>query len=106
MACASRATACPSASTRWSADPGGTSVKADCPRGGGLVLRAAITIIRSDMPHSTVSIKIDRDRGVVVYTGAAEIGQGSDTMTAQVAAEVLGCSLSRVKVIARSEERR
>ena len=61
---------------------------------------AANSIIRSDMPHSTVNIKIDRDGGVVVYTGASEIGQGSDTMTAQIAAEVLGCSLSRVKVVA------
>jgi len=61
---------------------------------------AANSIIRSDMPHSTVNIKIDRDGGVVVYTGAAEIGQGSDTMSAQVVAEVLGCDLSRVKVIA------
>ncbi|HXZ79379.1 MAG TPA: molybdopterin cofactor-binding domain-containing protein [Terriglobales bacterium] len=61
---------------------------------------AANSIIKSDMPHSTVNIKIDRDGGVVVYTGAAEIGQGSDTMTAQIVAEVLGCTLSRVKVIA------
>ncbi len=61
---------------------------------------AANSIIRSDMPHSTVNIKIDRDGGVVVYTGASEIGQGSDTMTAQIAAEVLGCSIARVKVIA------
>jgi 4-hydroxybenzoyl-CoA reductase subunit alpha len=61
---------------------------------------AANSIIRSDMPHSTVNIKIDRDGGVVVYTGASEIGQGSDTMTAQVAAEILGCTLSRVRVIA------
>ena len=61
---------------------------------------AANSIIRSDMPHSTVNIKIDRDGGVVVYTGASEIGQGSDTMTAQVVAEVLGCDLARVKVIA------
>ena len=61
---------------------------------------AANSIIRSDMPHSTVNIKIDRDGGVVVYTGASEIGQGSDTMTAQIAAEALGCSLSRVRVIA------
>jgi len=61
---------------------------------------AANSIIRSDMPHSTVNIKIDRDGGVVVYTGASEIGQGSDTMTAQITAEVLGCSLSRVKVVA------
>src|SRR5256714_7668135 len=77
------------------------------PRGRGLgiacshyVSGAANSIIRSDMPHSTVSIKIDRDGGVVVYAGAAEIGQGSDTMTAQIAAEALGCSLSRVKVVA------
>ncbi len=77
------------------------------PRGRGLgiacshyVSGAANSIIRSDMPHSTVNIKIDRDGGVVVYTGASEIGQGSDTMTAQVVAEVLGCSLARVKVIA------
>src|SRR5579872_3684618 len=61
---------------------------------------AANSIIRSDMPHSTVKIKIDRDGGVVVYTGASEIGQGSDTMTAQIAAETLGCSLSKVRVIA------
>ena len=61
---------------------------------------AANSIIRSDMPHSTVNIKIDRDGGVVVYTGASEIGQGSDTMTAQIAAEVLGCSLGRVRVVA------
>src|SRR5271166_6303681 len=81
--------------------------KGKLPRGRGLgmacshyVSGAANSIIRSEMPHSTVNIKIDRDGGVVVYTGAAEIGQGSDTMTAQIVAEVLGCSLSRVKVIA------
>src|SRR5437667_1556403 len=81
--------------------------KGKLPRGRGLgiacchyVSGAANSIIRSDMPHSTVNIKIDRDGGVVVYTGAAEIGQGSDTMTAQIAAETLGCSLARVKVVA------
>ena len=81
--------------------------KGKLPQGHGLgiacshyVSGAANSIIRSDMPHSTVNIKIDRDGGVVVYTGASEIGQGSDTMTAQVAAEALGCSLSRVRVVA------
>src|SRR5437588_625212 len=81
--------------------------KGKLPKGRGLgiacshyVSGAANSIIRSDMPHSTVNIKIDRDGGVVVYTGASEIGQGSDTMTAQVAAEALGCSLNRVKIIA------
>src|SRR6201993_3624734 len=81
--------------------------KGKLPKGRGLgiacshyVSGAANSIIRSDMPHSTVNIKIDRDGGVVVYTGASEIGQGSDTMTAQIAAEALGCSLARVRVIA------
>src|SRR6266404_6132124 len=81
--------------------------KGKLPPGRGLGLAcshyvsgAANSIIRSDMPHSTINIKIDRDGGVVVYTGASEIGQGSDTMTAQIAAEVLGCSIARVKVIA------
>src|SRR6266481_886219 len=81
--------------------------KGKLPKGRGLgiacshyVSGAANSIIRSDMPHSTVNIKIDRDGGVVVYTGASEIGQGSDTMTAQVAAETLGCSLGRIKIVA------
>ena len=60
---------------------------------------AANSIIRSDMPHSTVNIRIDRDGGVVVYTGASDIGQGSDTMVTQIVAEVLGVSLQRVKVV-------
>jgi len=81
--------------------------KGKLPKGRGLgiacshyVSGAANSIIRSDMPHSTVNIKIDRDGGVVVYTGASDIGQGSDTMVAQIAAETLGCSLGRVKVVA------
>ena len=81
--------------------------KGKLPRGRGLgiacshyVSGAANSIIRSDMPHSTVNIKVDRDGGVVIYTGASDIGQGSDTMVAQVAAEVLGCSMARIQVIA------
>src|ERR1700721_3011643 len=77
------------------------------PKGRGLgiacshyVSGAANSIIRSDMPHSTVNIKIDRDGGVVVYTGASEIGQGSDTMTAQGAPEWMGCSLRRIRIVA------
>ena len=89
------------AAARWSERKG----KLGRGRGLGMgcshyVSGAANSIIRSDMPHSTVNIKVDRDGGVVVYTGASEIGQGSDTMTAQVAAETLGCALSRVRVVA------
>src|SRR6201997_833555 len=83
------------------------SRKGKLPPGRGLgiacshyVSGAANSIIRSDMPHSTVNIKIDRDGGVVVYTGASDIGQGSDTMVAQIVAEVLGIGLKRIKVVA------
>jgi 4-hydroxybenzoyl-CoA reductase subunit alpha len=84
-----------------------TARKGKLPPGRGLgiacshyVSGAANSIIRSDMPHSTVNIKIDRDGGVVVYTGASDIGQGSDTMVAQIVAEVLGIGLKRIKVVA------
>src|SRR5258707_1087397 len=80
--------------------------KGTLPKGRGLgiacshyVSGAANSIIRSDMPHSTVNIKIDRDGGVVVYTGASDIGQGSDTMVAQIVAEVLGINLARIKIV-------
>lgn len=39
------------------------------------------------------------DGGVVVLSGCAEIGQGSDTILAQIAAEELGTDVENVKVI-------
>jgi 4-hydroxybenzoyl-CoA reductase subunit alpha len=65
---------------------------------------AANPIIRSNMPHTTVNIKIDRDAAVTVYSGASDIGQGSDTMQVQVVAEVLGVRPQRVKLIAADTE--
>jgi 4-hydroxybenzoyl-CoA reductase subunit alpha len=60
---------------------------------------AANPILRSDTPQSTVEVKLERDGSVVVFTGAPEIGQGSDTVIAQIVAEALGCKLDRVKII-------
>lgn len=53
-------------------------------------------------PHATVHLKIDMDGGVTVHTGAADIGQGSDTVVAQSVAEVLGLPLDMIRV--RSKE--
>jgi 4-hydroxybenzoyl-CoA reductase subunit alpha len=61
---------------------------------------AANSIVRGKMPHSNVSIKIDIDGGVSVFTGTAEIGQGSDTVQAQIVAEELGLPLDQIRVIA------
>ncbi len=50
-------------------------------------------------PHATVNLKLDFDGGITLLTGAADIGQGSNTMATQVAAEVLGVNLNRIRVI-------
>lgn len=60
---------------------------------------ASNPILRSEMPHSTVQVKVDRNGSIVVFTGAAEIGQGSDTVIAQIVAETLSCNLDRVKIV-------
>src|SRR5690348_15862827 len=75
---------------------GWQSKKGKLPYGKGIgvacshyVSGAANPIVRSNMPHTTVHIKIDRDAAVTLYTGASEIGQGSDTMQFHISSEVL-----------------
>ena len=65
---------------------------------------AANPIIRSNMPHTTVNMKIDRDAAVTLFTGASEIGQGSDTMQVQIVAEVMGVRMERIKLVAADTE--
>ncbi|HTU33449.1 MAG TPA: 4-hydroxybenzoyl-CoA reductase subunit alpha [Candidatus Acidoferrum sp.] len=85
--------------------------KGKLPRGKGIgiacshyVSGAANPIIRSNMPHTTVNIKVDRDAAVTVYSGASDIGQGSDTMQVQIVAEVLGVRPERVKLVSADTE--
>ncbi len=68
--------------------------------GSHYVSGAANPIIRSTLPQTTVKLSLDREGQVTVFTGAAEIGQGSDTMHAQVVAAELGVDLRRVKIVA------
>jgi 4-hydroxybenzoyl-CoA reductase subunit alpha len=65
---------------------------------------AANPIVRSNMPHTTVNMKIDCDAAVTVFTGASEIGQGSDTIQVQITAEVLGVRTERIKLVAADTE--
>lgn len=58
--------------------------------GSHYVSGAANSIVRSDLPHTTVRITADRDGTVTVFSGASEIGQGSDTIQVQLVAEELG----------------
>jgi selenium-dependent xanthine dehydrogenase len=46
------------------------------------------------------TIEMGPDGSVTVYTGAADIGQGSDTIAAQIAAQELGIPYDRISVVA------
>lgn len=54
-------------------------------------------IFRSD--GCGTMLKIDDFGGVTVQTGASEIGQGSETVIAQIVAEELGLPLSNIRVL-------
>jgi 4-hydroxybenzoyl-CoA reductase alpha subunit len=80
--------------------------KGKLPKGKGIGLAcgffvsgAGFPIYRSDTYHGTVMIKLTEDGGtVLVYTASAEIGQGSDTAFAMIAAEALGVPLEFIRL--------
>ena len=85
---------------------GWASKRGKLPRGKGIgmacgffVSGAGYPIYRSDTFHSTATIKVQEDGGgVLLHTASAEIGQGSDTAMAMIAAETLGIPLDCVRV--------
>ncbi|HLY59977.1 MAG TPA: molybdopterin cofactor-binding domain-containing protein [Terriglobia bacterium] len=68
--------------------------------GSHYVSGAANPIIRAQMPHTTVNLSADEKGVVTIFTGASEIGQGSDTMQVQIVAAELGIPVDRVKIVA------
>jgi CO/xanthine dehydrogenase Mo-binding subunit len=55
-------------------------------------------IYPNEMPQAAVQIMVERSGRVSVLSGASEIGQGSDSVVACIAAEELGVPLEYVKV--------
>ncbi len=68
--------------------------------GSHYVSGAANPINRSDLPHSSVTLKADRDGSITIYSGASDIGQGSDIIQLQIVAEELGVPLDRLRLVA------
>lgn len=68
--------------------------------GSHYVSGAANAIVRSMMPHTTVELTLDRDGNATLFSGAAEIGQGSDTVQVQIAAAELGLDWRRINLVA------
>ncbi|THB77917.1 MAG: 4-hydroxybenzoyl-CoA reductase [Desulfobacteraceae bacterium] len=76
--------------------PNGKGIGMAC---GFFVSGAGYPIYRSDTYHGTVIVKLTEDGGTaLVYTASAEIGQGSDTAFAMIAAEALGIPLENVRL--------
>jgi 4-hydroxybenzoyl-CoA reductase subunit alpha len=77
--------------------PPGRGIGIGC---GGFVSGAGYPIYRSKFPHSNAILKVEEDGSkAVLFTGEADIGQGSDTVLAQMAAEAMGISLDCVDVV-------
>lgn len=80
--------------------------KGKMPKGRGLgigcshfVSGAAKPVQWTGQPDAVVNLKLDFDGGITILTGAADIGQGSSTVVAQIVAEVMGLDHSRLRVI-------
>lgn len=67
--------------------------------GGYYISGTAYTLYMSYKPHSSAMIRVDTEAGVTLYCGATDIGQGSDTVMAQMAAEALGVKYEDVHVV-------
>ncbi len=77
--------------------PPGKGIGVGC---GGFVSGAGYPIYRSDFPHSNAVIRVHEDAtGVSLHIAAAEIGQGSDTVLTQIAAEELGIPYDQVWLV-------
>ncbi|MCX6153403.1 MAG: molybdopterin-dependent oxidoreductase [Candidatus Kapabacteria bacterium] len=77
--------------------PKGRGIGIGC---GGFVSGAGYPIYRSKFPHSNAIIKVQEDGSkAVLFIGDADIGQGSDTVLAQAAAEALGITLDKMSVV-------
>lgn len=65
---------------------------------GFYISGSALPIIWNEYPQTVVNLKVDFDGRVTVFSGASDIGQGSDTILAQIVAEVLGLKLENIFV--------
>jgi 4-hydroxybenzoyl-CoA reductase subunit alpha len=74
--------------------PFGRGIGVGC---GGFVSGAGFPIYRSKFPHANAIIRVLEDgEGATLLIAAAEIGQGSETILSQIAAETLGLDMRDV----------
>ncbi len=72
--------------------------------GGYYISGTAYTLYQAYKPHTTVLIRVDTEGGVTVHCAAADIGQGCNTVMAQMAAEALGIHYEDVHIVSGDTE--
>ncbi|MGD2122902.1 MAG: molybdopterin-dependent oxidoreductase [Gemmatimonadota bacterium] len=83
--------------------PPGKGIGIGC---GGFVSGAGYPIYRSKFPHSNAIIRVSEDgNAATLFTGEADIGQGSNTALTQVAAEAMGVDYGAMRIVAADTER-
>jgi 4-hydroxybenzoyl-CoA reductase alpha subunit len=66
--------------------------------GGNYITGTAYTLYLNYKPHTTALIRVDTEGGVTLHCAATDIGQGVNTVMAQMAAEALGVHFEDVHV--------
>jgi 4-hydroxybenzoyl-CoA reductase subunit alpha len=83
--------------------PPGKGIGIGC---GGFVSGAGYPIYRSRFPHSNALIRVTEDgAAATLFIGEADIGQGSNTVLSQVAAEAMGIPFEAMRIVAADTER-
>jgi len=73
---------------------------------GSYVSGAGYPIYRTNLPHSVALIKVNEDgTSAILYTGAVDIGQGSNTVLCQMAAEAMGYRYENMRIVSADTER-
>lgn len=67
--------------------------------GGHYSTGGAFLLYPSKRAHSTANIRVDNESGVTVFVGATNIGQGSNTVICQMAAEIFGIDYKDVHLV-------
>ncbi len=82
--------------------PPGKGIGIGC---GGFVSGAGYPIYRSKFPHSNAIIRVSEDgEAATLFVGEADIGQGSNTVLTQVAAEAMGLKYDAMRIVAADTE--
>jgi 4-hydroxybenzoyl-CoA reductase alpha subunit len=82
--------------------PPGQGIGIGC---GGFVTGAGYPIYRTWLPQASAVIKVSEPGDTAtLYIGAVDIGQGSDTILAQMAAEAMGINYEDVRIVSADTE--